>query len=94
MASGGVIRATTAPPSIRSLDQITAENFSELEVAWRWKTVDTHLVRSTDAGTTLLPAETVFDLLEAEEPDRWGEWDGVTAVVHADPPSARWSPRR
>ncbi len=60
-----------------SLDQITAENFSELEIAWHWKTVDTHLVRSTDTGTTLLSAETVFDLLEAEEPERWGEWDGV-----------------
>jgi quinoprotein glucose dehydrogenase len=59
------------------LDQIAADNFADLKVAWHWKTVDTHLVRSTASGTTLLPAETVFDLLEAEEPERWGEWDGV-----------------
>ncbi|MCH7747923.1 MAG: PQQ-binding-like beta-propeller repeat protein [Acidobacteria bacterium] len=59
------------------LDQITAENFADLEVTWHWKTVDAHLPRSTDAGTTLVAAETVFDLLEQEEPDRWAAWDGV-----------------
>ena len=59
------------------LDQITADNFADLEVAWHWKTVDTHLPRSTEAGTSLIPADTVFDLLEQEEPERWAEWDGV-----------------
>ena len=59
------------------LDQITAENFADLEVTWHWLTVDTHLPRSTDAGTTLVAAETVFDLLEQEEPGRWAAWDGV-----------------
>ena len=59
------------------LDQITADNFADLDVAWHWLTVDTHLARSTGAGITLTPAETVFELLEREEPDRWAEWDGV-----------------
>ena len=59
------------------LDQITADNFADLEMVWHWLTVDTHLARSTGAGTTLASAETVFDLLEQEEPDRWAEWDGV-----------------
>ena len=46
-------------------------------MAWHWKTVDTHLPRSTEAGTSLIPADSLFDLLEQEEPERWAEWDGV-----------------
>ena len=60
------------------LSQITADNFGDLEIAWRWNTADTHLPWSTPSGPSLLPAETVFDLLEAENPERWAEWDGVT----------------
>ena len=56
--------------------QITADNFARLEVAWRWNTADTHLPWSTPAGTSLLPAQTVFDLLEAQQPGRWADWDG------------------
>ena len=59
------------------LDQITADNFADLEMVWHWLTVDTHLARSTGAGTTLVAAETLFDLLEQAEPERWAEWDGV-----------------
>ncbi len=59
------------------LDQITADNFADLEMVWHWLTVDTHLARSTVAGTTLVAAETLFDLLEQAEPERWAEWDGV-----------------
>ena len=59
------------------LDQITADNFADLEIVWHWLTVDTHLARSTGAGTTLVAAETLFDLLEQAEPERWAEWDGV-----------------
>ena len=60
------------------LDQITAENFGTLEVGWQWKTVDTHLTRSTDSGASLIPASTLFDLLQQEEPDRWASFDGNT----------------
>ena len=56
--------------------QITADNFARLEVAWRWNTADTHLPWSSPAGTSLLPAETVFDLLEERNPERWADWDG------------------
>ena len=59
------------------LDQITADNFADLEMVWHWLTVDTHLARSTGVGTTLVAAETLFDLLEQAEPERWAEWDGV-----------------
>ena len=63
---GGDIGGTKYSP----LDQITADNFSDLEVAWHWRTVDTHLARAAGRGTSLVPADTLFDLLEAEEPDR------------------------
>ena len=53
------------------LDQITIENFSDLELAWTWETVDSHLMRSDDGGASLVPSSVVFDLLEAEDPDRW-----------------------
>ena len=56
--------------------QITADNFADLEIAWRWDTVDTHLPWSTETGSSLLPAETVFDLLAEENPARWADWDG------------------
>ncbi len=71
---GGDIGGTKYSP----LDQITADNFSDLEVAWHWRTVDTHLARAAGRGTSLVAADTLFDLLEAEEPDRWSSWDGVT----------------
>ncbi len=53
------------------LDQITIENFSDLELAWTWETVDSHLMRTDDGGASLVPSSVVFDLLEAEDPDRW-----------------------
>ena len=53
------------------LDQITADNFDSLEVAWRWRTADTHLVRTDEHGSSLVPADAVFDLLEEREPDLW-----------------------
>ena len=59
------------------LDQVTEENFGDLQLAWHWKTVDTHLVRTTGAGYTLLRADALFDLLQQEEPDRWTRWDGI-----------------
>jgi hypothetical protein len=60
------------------LDQITASNFGDLEIRWQWKSTDSHLVHSTSTGDSLVPAETIFDLLQEEEPDRWTSWDGVT----------------
>ncbi len=53
------------------LDQITTDNFSDLELAWTWETADTHLMRTDDDRASLVPSSVVFDLLEAEEPDRW-----------------------
>ena len=59
------------------LDQITAGNFADLEVRWHWTSVDAHLVRSTPGGDSLVAADTLFDILQADEPDLWTAWDGV-----------------
>ena len=53
------------------LDQITGDNFNELELAWRWRSADTHLPHENELGISLVPAQTVFDRLEAAKPDRW-----------------------
>ena len=58
------------------LDQITADNFSDLEVVWRWNSVDSHLIRADESGTSRVPVDIVLDQLEAEEPIRWTMWDG------------------
>ena len=63
--------ADTFSTKYAPLDQITADNFGDLEVAWRWRTADTHLVYEGEQGTSLVTAATLFDLLEAAEPDRW-----------------------
>ena len=64
-------------PKYSPLDQITAGNFADLEVRWRWSSVDTHLVRSAPGGDSLVAADTLFDILQADEPDLWTAWDGV-----------------
>ena len=38
------------------LDQITGDNFNELELAWRWRSADTHLPYETALGLSLVPA--------------------------------------
>ena len=45
---------------------------------WHWQSVDTHLVYSTPAGDSLIPAEALLDILQEEEPDRWTTWNGRT----------------
>ena len=59
------------------LDQITAENFANIEVRWHWTSADSHLVRSGPGGDSLVAADTLFDILQADEPDLWTAWDGV-----------------
>ena len=53
------------------LDQIAGENFVDLEVAWQWRTADSHLPYERGQGVSEVKAETLFDLLEAERPGRW-----------------------
>ena len=44
------------------LDQITGDNFGELELAWRWRSADAHLLYETEVGHSLVSAETLFNL--------------------------------
>ncbi len=53
------------------LDQITGDNFGDLELAWRWRSADTHLPYDDGRGVSWLAAETLFDRLEAADPDLW-----------------------
>ena len=83
-ATGGEWRsyaADTWGTKYSPLDQITIENFADLELAWIWETADTHLMRTDDSGTSLVPSSVVFDLLEEEEPDRWVTRPGLTRLV-------------
>ena len=72
-ATGGEWRSyggDTGSTKYSPLDQITADNFSDLELAWHWKTEDTHLTVSTENGSSLVQADVLFDLLAQEQPDR------------------------
>ncbi len=64
---GGDLGSTKYSP----LDQITRDNFEELEIAWRWRSVDTHLARSEGGGAWIGPAREVFEVLAQEDPERW-----------------------
>ena len=64
---GGDVGSTKYSP----LDQITADNFEDLEIAWRWKSADRHLAKSEGGGSWFGPATEVFEALAQEEPDRW-----------------------
>ena len=53
------------------LRQITADNFETLEIAWRWRSVDSHLAKSEAGGAWIGPAREVFEALAREDPERW-----------------------
>lgn len=64
---GGDLFSTKYAP----LDQIGADNFAELEVAWRWQSADAWLSLSHENGELYAPADTVFAELQKENPERW-----------------------
>ena len=62
----GDIRGTKYSP----LDQIDADNFADLEIAWEWTTVDRMVSRSTPGGGEWwAPLDTIVDSLVADTPD-------------------------
>ncbi len=62
----GDIRGTKYSP----LDQIDGSNFSDLEVAWEWVSVDNMVSRSTPGGGEWwAPLDTIVDALVADTPD-------------------------
>ena len=54
------------------LDQITADNFDQLEIAWRWRSADGFLSKTDAAGGELWTnSRLIFDELSREDPNRW-----------------------
>ncbi len=64
---GGDLRSAKYSP----LDQITPENFSTLEIAWRWKSVDDWVSKSVAGGEWWTRSTPIFDDLQKDNPDRW-----------------------
>ena len=79
-ATGGEWRSYAADAwgtKYAPLDQITGENFADLEQAWRWRSADTHLPVAGEHGVSLVAAGTLFDRLEAADPDLWVTRPGI-----------------
>lgn len=73
--------ADSAASKYSPLDQITADNFSTLDVVWQWESADTHLVYADEHGTSLVSSDVVFDRLETEDPDLWVTRPRTTRIV-------------
>jgi quinoprotein glucose dehydrogenase len=53
------------------LDRINAENFSQLELTWRWTTADAFLSKEESGGEWWGRSSDIFDELQAETPGLW-----------------------
>jgi quinoprotein glucose dehydrogenase len=54
-----------------ALEQINGDNFNNLEIAWRWKSVDSWLSKTVSNGEWWVNSEQVFNDLQDENPKRW-----------------------
>ena len=67
-AYGGDLGSSKYSP----LDQIDGTNFGELEVAWRWRSVDGFLsVTTPRGGEWRTDSRVIFEELDRRDPDRW-----------------------
>ena len=64
---GGDTGATKYSP----LEQIGADNFAQLEIAWRWQSVDARLCKTESGGEWCGPHKEIFARLQQENPDLW-----------------------
>ncbi len=55
------------------LDQINRENFSKLQIAWAWKSVDETLSKNVSGGEWWTKADNIFEDLQKDNPTRWRE---------------------
>ena len=54
------------------LDQITKDNFGELEIVWHWQSADAFLSKTVAGGGELwTSSQFIFDQLNKEDPTRW-----------------------
>ncbi|MDP7690213.1 MAG: pyrroloquinoline quinone-dependent dehydrogenase [Vicinamibacterales bacterium] len=67
---GGDVGSTKYSP----LDQITRDNFDQLEIAWRWTSVDDFLsMTSPDGGEWWADYDTIIGQLQADTPELYRE---------------------
>ncbi len=65
---GGDLGSTKYSP----LDQIDAHNFGDLEIVWRWESIDRMLSMTTPGGGEWqASSDLIFDALSEEDPVRW-----------------------
>ncbi len=65
---GGDLGSTKYSP----LDQIDATNFGNLELAWRWRSADAFMSKTTPTGGEWrASSDAIFEALNQEDPDRW-----------------------
>ena len=65
---GGDLGSTKYSP----LDQIDAHNFGDLEIVWRWESIDRMLSMTTPGGGEWqASSDLIFDALNEEDPVRW-----------------------
>ena len=54
------------------LDQITEDNVADLEIVWRWRSVDARLTLPVPGGGTWTgPSAVVFEQLKKDDPKLW-----------------------
>jgi len=53
------------------LDQINADNFASLRIAWRWPSVDGYLSKAEAGGEWSAASDLIFEQLQQENPNRW-----------------------
>lgn len=63
--------ADNASTKYSPLDQINKDNFSQLQIAWRWKSVDAYLSKTVAGGEWWSKSKDIFDDLQKEDPNRW-----------------------
>ena len=83
VATGGEWRSYAADAwgtKYAPLDQITGDNFANLELAWRWRTADSHLPVEDANGVSLVPAASAFERLATANPDLWVTRPGIARL--------------
>ena len=77
----------TAGHKYSPLDQIDAGNFSRLEIAWEWTSVDRMLSRtSADGGEWYAPLDAVVESLVADTPNLYREGQSPNPSRFQAPP--------
>ena len=65
---GGDLGSTKYSP----LDQIDADNFGDLEIAWTWQSADAQVSMTTPGGGEWRArSDVIFGALDAADPERW-----------------------